>query len=52
LFNRPKLSAQIYAIDGSANPKLQNYAEIVLSATNGATSTVVVTSVGQIYVKR
>lgn len=53
LFKRPNLDALIYYKVGS-NPLsgLQPYAKIVLSASNGATSTVIVTSIGQIYVKR
>ncbi len=48
LFKRPNLSAYIYA-DNSAVQS--DYAKIVLSSLDGATSTVVVTSAGQIYIK-
>ncbi|MFH0755134.1 MAG: prepilin-type N-terminal cleavage/methylation domain-containing protein [bacterium] len=48
LFYRPKLDARIY-IDGAGAP--QSYARIVLSSTSGATSSVIITSIGQIYVK-
>lgn len=54
LFQRPNLNALIYSKIGS-NPLSvpQPYAKIILAAQNGtATSTVVVTSVGQIYVKK
>jgi prepilin-type N-terminal cleavage/methylation domain-containing protein len=51
LFNRPSPNANIYINNGNATSELKSYAKIVLSALDGATSTVVVTSVGQIYVK-
>ena len=53
LFYRPKLDANIFAhssLDGSLITS-PSYAQIILSSTNGMTSTVVVTSVGQIYIK-
>jgi len=49
LFQRPKLEALIYA-DGTAD--LKSYAKIILSSADGAVSTVIVTSAGQIYVKK
>ncbi len=51
LFYRPNLGANIYMNNDSAHP--QSYAKIILSSVNGgATSSVVVTSAGQIYVKK
>ena len=47
LFQRPNLDALIYTFDSGR--ATSTYARIVLSAVNGATSTVVVTSAGQIY---
>jgi hypothetical protein len=58
LFKRPSLEANIYAYDSGGSQiltlsQLPPYVRIVLSAQNGtATSTVVVTSVGQIYIKK
>ncbi len=49
LFQRPNLGAMIYK-DNETNNK--SYAKIVLSSANGSTASVVVTSVGQIYVKK
>lgn len=50
LFIRPSQNAKIYTEN---NWSIENgYAQIVLAAANGATSTVVVTSVGQVYVKK
>ena len=50
LFHRPNLGAEIYTNNQSINPQL--YANIILSAKNGATTTIVVTKVGQIYIKK
>lgn len=50
LFKRPDPTALIYSGNPLSGP--QSYAKIILSAADGATSTVVVTSVGQIYVKK
>ena len=54
MFKRPNLSALIYSkIGGNPLSTEKAYAKIILAAQNGtATSTVVVTSVGQIYVKK
>jgi len=49
VFVRPKLTAYIYA-DKSA--QLQDYAKITLSSANDVTSSVIITKVGQIYVKK
>lgn len=52
LFHRPNLKALIYyGSGGTFVPTEQSYAEIVLASADNATSTVVVTSIGQIYVK-
>lgn len=53
LFQRPNLGALIY-INGANTIDSNNssYAKIILSSASGATSTVVVTSIGQIYVKK
>jgi prepilin-type N-terminal cleavage/methylation domain-containing protein len=54
VFQRPSLKAYIYytntPTDNISDP--QQYAKIVLTAQSGATSTVIVTSVGQIYVRK
>src|ERR1035437_2774751 len=54
LFHRPKLDAYIYInnVYTGNDTDLKSYAKIIFAATNGATSTVVVTSVGQIYIKK
>jgi len=53
LFQRPNLNALIYTIgDDSSLSVAQAYAKIVLSASDQATSSVIVTSIGQIYVKQ
>lgn len=57
LFQRPSLEAKIYAYDINDSQillsgSLPSYAKIVLASTNGATSSVIVTSVGQIYIKK
>jgi hypothetical protein len=55
LFQRPSLKANVYINDvytGNDASDLKPYAKIVLAALNGATSTIVVTSVGQIYVRK
>ncbi|MFA5764228.1 MAG: type II secretion system protein [archaeon] len=49
VFRRPNPGAYIYDITSFTIPK--NYAEIVVASANGAEKTIVVTSVGQIYVK-
>ncbi len=49
MFKRPNPDAGIYM---DANPTAQNYAAITLSSVSGTTRTVVVTSVGQIYVQK
>jgi prepilin-type N-terminal cleavage/methylation domain-containing protein len=49
LFVRPNLNAIIYANGGGT---AYNYAKISLAAGNNATSSVVVTSIGQIFVKK
>jgi len=53
LFQRPSLEAKIY-INGLNNPEtsLKQYAKITLASIGGATSSIVVTSIGQIYVKK
>jgi type II secretory pathway pseudopilin PulG len=51
LFKRPKPDALIYYSDTfGGNPTPQNYARIILSSASGATTSVVITSPGQIYV--
>jgi len=47
-FHRPSLDANI-STGQALDP--QSYAKITLSATNGATSSVIVTKLGQIYIK-
>jgi len=49
LFQRPRLEALIYA---DRQSDLKPSAEIILSSAEGAISTVVVTSAGEIYVKK
>ncbi len=52
LFYRPKLEAKIYSWNDSGTKSSDlNYAKITLSSAGGATSTINITSVGQIYVK-
>ena len=51
LFQRPSLNANIYVNNENGTNDRKNYAKITLSALSGATSSVVVTEVGQIYVK-
>ena len=54
LFQRPKLNALIYAYDLGGTLITQpapTYAKITLSSAAGATSSVVVTGIGQIYIK-
>ena len=54
LFKRPSLEAWIYSFssaDGTISSR-KDYAKIVLQAESGATSSVVVTSIGQIYIKK
>ena len=53
LFQRPRLNALIYKIkDDGQISTAQSYAKIILSSVDGITSTVVITSEGQIYVKK
>ncbi len=51
LFQRPKPDALIYNSNSNPSPK-QNYAKIIISSATGATSSIVITSVGQIYVSK
>jgi prepilin-type N-terminal cleavage/methylation domain-containing protein len=51
LFTRPNPSAYIYDLDNSS-PTLKNSATITLSSAKGATSSVVITGTGQIYVQK
>ncbi len=51
LFTRPNPSAYIYDLDNSS-PTLENSATITLSSAKGATSSVVITGTGQIYVQK
>ncbi len=51
LFYRPSLEAKIY-INGESTPNNKAYAKITLAAADGRTVDIVVTSVGQIYVKK
>jgi prepilin-type N-terminal cleavage/methylation domain-containing protein len=51
LFTRPNPSAYIYDLDNSP-PTLENSATITLSSAKGATSSVVITGTGQIYVQK
>ncbi len=54
IFTRPSLAANIY-IDNEPQQipdNRKNYAKITLAASSGATTSVVVTSAGQIYVKK
>lgn len=48
-FSRPSLEANIYTFNGDTVSK-NNYAKITLQSGDGATSSVMITSVGQIYV--
>jgi hypothetical protein len=53
LFKRPNLGALIFSISSNLLSGPQLYAKIVLAAQNEtATSTVIVTSVGQIYIRK
>jgi len=52
LFIRPNLGAKIYINDKIGTDKEKNYAKIVLGAADGATSTIIVNSAGQIYVRK
>lgn len=56
LFRRPSLEAKIYINNESAvtvpTPNNKAYAKITLGATDGSEMEVVVTSIGQIYVKK
>ena len=53
LFQRPNLNAMIYyLITSTQRSSAQAYAQITLSSATGATSSVVITSIGQIYVKK
>ncbi|MFA5652147.1 MAG: type II secretion system protein [Candidatus Paceibacterota bacterium] len=52
LFQRPNLAALIYSETSGILSSAQPYAKVTLSAESGATQAVVVTSVGQIYVKK
>jgi prepilin-type N-terminal cleavage/methylation domain-containing protein len=52
LFYRPNLAAFIYTVNGTFVSVPQSYAKITLASLDGATSSVVITAVGQIYVKR
>jgi len=49
IFTRPSLEANIFINDESQQRKA--YAKITLAASNGASTSVIVTSAGQIYVK-
>lgn len=52
LFERPKLDAKMYSFDSSIpSEDSYKYVKINLESGDGATSSVVVTSAGQIYVK-
>jgi prepilin-type N-terminal cleavage/methylation domain-containing protein len=51
LFTRPNPSAYIYDLD-SGQPIAKNSATITLSSAKGATSSVVITGTGQIYVQK
>jgi prepilin-type N-terminal cleavage/methylation domain-containing protein len=51
LFERPKLDAKMYSFDSGIPSDSYKYVKINLESGDGATSSVVVTSVGQIYVK-
>jgi len=50
LFYRPNLNAVIHTFPETIPPP--TYAKITLSAANTATSSIVITSIGQIYVKK
>jgi prepilin-type N-terminal cleavage/methylation domain-containing protein len=56
LFTRPNPDALIYSQSGASGPIIfttpQSYAQITVSSANGATSSIIVTSVGQIYVQK
>lgn len=56
LFKRPSLEAKIYINGQNAvtipTPNNKAYAKITLSASDGSTANIVVTEVGQIYVKK
>ncbi len=49
LFSNQKLDAKIFG-DGGATP--QSYAKITVSSPKGATSSIIVSNIGQIYVSR
>lgn len=51
LFQRPKPDAFIYT-DNNSSIQAGNYAKITISSATGATTSVVITSIGQIYVKK
>ncbi len=52
IFKRPSPNALIYTDAGGNTTKAQNYAKITVSSADGATSSIVVTGLGQIYVQR
>lgn len=52
MFKRPSLSAKIFAFNGTDTPQLMNYVKINLSSPSNASSSIVITSAGQIYVKK
>jgi len=51
MFQRPSLTAKIVSFENDL-PNLRDYIEITLGTSDGATSTVKVTSIGQVYVKK
>ena len=52
-FQRPNPDAFIYLDNDTSVTSNKNYAEVTISSTDGAaSSTIVVTNVGQIYVKK
>ena len=51
IFARPSLEAKMYSFDNDIASAPYKYVKITLQSGDGATSSVIITSVGQIYVK-
>jgi len=52
IFTRPSLEAKIYGDEPNSSKNPAQYAKITLSSSNNSTTSVVVTSAGQVYVKK
>ena len=51
IFARPSLEAKMYSFDNDIASAPYKYVKITLQSGDGAISSVIITSVGQIYVK-